>query len=324
MILAAGVIGLRVWYDNNLRPVSTSTNIVYFSIEPGMGIRQIGDSLKRDGLIQSVWVFETYVRSNELHDKLQAGTYKLSPSMSVQQIVKKMAAGDVAKNLLTILPGKRLDQLQDAFKKAGYSQADIDVAFDPSMYGDIPVAASLPKGATLEGYLYPDSFQRVSTTPAQTIVRESLEELNQRLTSNIISGFRAQGLSTYQGITLASIVLQETGSPSDQQIVAQVFLSRLKQDMPLGSDVTAFYASAIAGVPRNLNIDSPYNTHIRKGLPPGPISNVTADALKAVAHPAKTTYLYFVAGDDGVMHYSYTEQQHEQAVAQYCSKSCAQ
>lgn len=148
--------------------------------------------------------------------------------------------------------------------------------------------------------------------------------MNNYLAQDMQSALAAQGLNVFQGITLASIVEQETSNSADQPIVAQVFLSRLKQNMSLGSDVTAIYASAIAGVKTNLNINSLYNTHLHTGLPPGPIGNFTADVLRAVAHPATTDYLYFVSGDDGIMHYSHTEAEHEAAVSQYCIKKCAQ
>src|SRR5438105_3799967 len=162
--------------------------------------------------------------------------------MSVNQIVKKMVDGDVAKNLLTILPQKRLDEIKEAFAKAGYSSAQINQAFDPANYAGHPVLASLPPGASLEGYLYPDSFQKQTDTPAADIVREALDEMQQYLTQDVTNGFAAHSLNTYQGITLASIVAQETDNPTYQPMVAQVFLSRLANNMSLGSDVTAFYA----------------------------------------------------------------------------------
>jgi len=92
--------------------------------------------------------------------------------------------------------------------------------------------------------------------------------------------------------------------------------------MKLESDPTAFYASALAGVPRGLAIESPYNTYLHLGLPPGPIGNVTKNALKAVAHPANTDYLYFVAGDDGVVHFTHSLAEHEEATRKYCTKLC--
>jgi UPF0755 protein len=292
VIMAALVIGgvwaLRTWYSHSLRPVSASTTQQDFKVGSGMSVHDIANGLAKAGLIRSAKAFETYVRSNEYTDKLQAGTYSLNPSMSTSAIVRKMVIGDVSRNLLTILPSKRLDQVKSVFKKAGYSDQEINSAFDPAQYADHPALTSLPKGASLEGYLYPDSFQKQSDTAASTIIRESLDEMNTHLSVDVTSGFAKQGLSTYQGVTLASIVAAETDDPAAQPMVAQVFLLRLKQNMALGSDVTAFYASALAGKKPSVAIESPYNTRIHPGLPPGPIGNVTDSALRAVAHPAST------------------------------------
>jgi UPF0755 protein len=243
--------------------------------------------------------------------------------MSTPRIVSKMVNGEVSKNLLTIPSGKTLTQIRAVFKQSGYSDAELDTAFIPGTYAGNPLLASLPAGTSLEGLLYPDSFQKEADTSAQTIVVESLEEMQSKLTPDILSGFAAQGLTPYQGITLASIVYAESGSASSEPTVAQVFLSRLNQGMMLGSDVTAFYAAGLVGAGQTLGVDSPYNTRLHTGLPPGPIGNFTDIALKAVAHPSNTDYLYFVAGDDGVIHFSHTEAEHEQAVKQYCTKACS-
>jgi len=322
LIVFGGVIGLRSWYFKSLKPLSNSSLTSDFTVDSGQSVHTISVDLSKAHLIRSAKAFETYVRSNGFNNKLQAGTYTLSPSMSVQQIVKKMANGEVTRKLLTILPGKRLDEIKQAFAKAGYSQADIDNAFNPANYAGHPALASLPSGSSLEGYLYPDSFEKQFDTPAAAIIRQSLDEMSKHLTPDIVNGFSAQGLNVYQGITLASIVAKETSDKSAQPIVAQVFLTRLKKNIALGSDVTAFYASAIAGQPKSVTIDSPYNTRLHPGLPPGPIGNVTAQSLVSVAHPAGTDYLYFVAGDDGTIHFSHTEAEHEQAIQQYCVKGC--
>jgi UPF0755 protein len=323
-IIIAGIWTLRTWYSANLKPLSSVTATTDFTVRSGETVHQIGDKLQQQHLIKSGKAFETYVRSNELHDKLQAGTYLLNPSMSVQQIVRRMVNGEVAKNLLTILPAKRLDEVMAAFKKAGYSQQEIDQAFKSDNYRDHPALANLPPGATLEGYLYPDSFQKQADTPASSIIRESLNEMSKHLTADIINGFAAQGLNPYQGIILTSIVAQETDNSEYQPTVAQVFYRRLHQNMSLGSDVTAYYASAIAGRPKTVDIDSPYNTRIHTGLPPGPIGNVTANALAATAHPSNTDFLFFVAGDDKKIHFSHTAAEHEAAIKTYCSKQCGQ
>ena len=323
IIALAGVWGLRHWYTNNLRPVSSSQATVYFTVSTGETKTQIAQGLQTAHLIRSAQAFSNYLRSNEIN-VLEAGTYKFSPSMSVQQIVHAMVIGDVAKNLLTILPGKRLDQIEQAFKDAGYSQSDIDTAFNPATYAGDPDLSSLPAGASLEGYLYPDSFQKEVDTPASTIVKESLDEMQGHLSDDIVNGFGAQGLSVYKGVTLASIIAQESGNSADQPCIAEVFLNRINQGMDLQSDVTADYAAALAGVTPSTSINSPYNTYLHSGLPPGPISNVTASALSAVAHPASSSYLYFIAGDDGKIHYASTVAEHNQQIQQYCAKSCVQ
>lgn len=323
LLVGGGVIGLRNWYEHNLMPVSASSDTQYFNVTPGSSLHQIGVKLKNTGLIRSTRAFETYVRSHELHDKLQAGTYSLSPSLKVADIVKKMISGEVARNLLTILPQKRLDEIKQAFTKAGYSEAQISVAFDPATHRrDQTVLANLPAGASLEGYLYPDSFEKQADTPATTIVRQSLEQMQKYLTPDVVNGFVARSLSVHQGIILASIVAQETDDPLYQPTVAQVLLLRLARGMPLEADVTSFYATAVTGQPKSLSIDSPYNTHLHGDLPPGPISNMTSDALKAVARPDSSDYLFFVAGDDNKIHFSRTQSEHDNAVAKYCHIKC--
>jgi UPF0755 protein len=171
--------------------------------------------------------------------------------------------------------------------------------------------------------LYPDSFQKTATTDPKTIVAESLAEMQKHLTPDIRTGFAKQGLTVYQGVTLASIVEQEVPGQDDRNQAAQVFLKRLKIGMVLGSDVTAFYGAIKDGVPPSVTYDSPYNTRIHKGLPPGPISNVTDSSLYAVAHPANTDWLYFVAGDDGKTYFAKTEADHEANVSNYCHKLCS-
>lgn len=316
--------GVHTWYDRNLAPVSDSLQMTTFTVASGESLNRIAADLKQDDLIRNSAAFKFYVRLRGSYAKIQAGTYTLRPSMSAPQIVSKFTKGDVSKSDVTIYPGKTIQDIRQIFKQVGYSDSELDTAFDASTYSGEPVLSYLPSGASLEGFLYPDTFQKTATTSAQAIIRQSLEEMQSHLTADVIAGFRNQGLSVFQGVTLASIVNQESGDPSAQPTIAQVFLSRLKQGMPLQSNVTADYASDMAGVARTVTIDSPYNTYLHPGLPPGPIGNVTDSALKAVAHPSATNYLYFIAGDDKTIHFSVTEAQHEQAIKQYCHNLCAQ
>ncbi|HET7827266.1 MAG TPA: endolytic transglycosylase MltG, partial [Candidatus Saccharimonadales bacterium] len=255
LLIIGGGLGLRAWYNRNLGPVSSSSQVVYFPIATGSSLQTIADDLKGFHLIRSAAAFETYVRGRQLYSKMQAGTYALSPSMSTPQIVSKIVNGDVSRSYVTILPGKTIKQIKQAFESAGYSDSELATAFDPATYTGEPILSYLPVNGTLEGLLYPDSFQKETDTPAATIVRESLEEMQSHLTPAITKGFAAQGLSVYQGLTLASIVYKESGNPTYEPTIAQVFLSRLQQGIALGSDVTAIYGAVKDGVNLPDNVD---------------------------------------------------------------------
>lgn len=325
VLAVAGATGVQRWYTINLQPVSGSTAKHYFTVPEGATSTEVANQLRSAGLIRSDQAFTWYVNVHNERDKLKAGTYSLTPSMSVPQIAEMLVDGKVATDLVTILPAQRLDQIRQAFIKSGFKAADVDAALEPGQYrSTYPALADNPASASLEGFLYPDSFQKTATTDPKIIIEESLAEMQNHLTPDIRAGFVAHGLTVYQGVTLASIVEQEVSTQADRNQVAQVFLTRLSTGMPLGSDVTAYYGAIHDGLPRSLDYDSPYNTRLHQGLPPGPISNVSASSLQAVAHPAGTDWLYFVAGDDGVTHFAKTEVEHNDNVSKYCHKLCSQ
>jgi UPF0755 protein len=262
------------------------------------------------------------VRLQDAAQYLQAGTYEFAPTQSVRAIVAQLTHGKVAVSLVTILPGQRLDQIRQSLIDQGFSEASVNAALEPTQYESSPLFAGKPSGNNLEGYLYPDSYQRSANTSVKTVIQQSLTEFQTHLTSDITTSFAKEGLTMYQGITIASIVEQEVTKQSDRSQAAQVFLKRLNQGISLGSDVTAYYGSIMAGYGKDVTYDTPYNTRIHSGLPPTPISNVSDSSLRAVAHPATTDWLYFVTGDDGTTYFTKTVQEHEAKVAQYCHVLC--
>jgi UPF0755 protein len=310
------------WYIENVKAYSNDETKQIFTVETGATPQSIGDNLQSKHLIKSSKAFTWYIRTHDVRDQLKAGTYRLSPSMQVADIVNIMVDGKVATDLFTILPGQRLDQIKDAMVKAGFDATEVTQALEPSVYAGHPALTDKPKAASLEGYLYPESFAKTKDTSPETIIRASLDEMQKRLTPDVRAGFARQGLTVHEGITLASIITQEVPKPEDKAIVAQIFLKRLKNNIPLESDVTVFYAAKILGLPATLTIDSPYNTYKYTGLPPGPLSNTTDTSLQAVIQPAATDYLYFVAGDDGVTHFSKTLAEHQALTRQYCKQLC--
>lgn len=313
-LMFGSAVLVRQAYESNLKPLSSSKQGIIVTIQPGTPPSKIAEQLKQKGVIKSDWALEWYVRNHNLRDQLKAGTYLFKPSQSIPEIVEQLAAGKVATDLVTILPGKRLDQVKADFVKSGFPQSEVDAAFDPKLYEGHPALTDKPKDASLEGYLYPESFQKNANTTVKRLVKLSLDEMHQHLTPEIRENLNKQGLTVHQGIIMASMIEKEVDNASDKPTVAQVFLKRYKGGMLLQSDATDAYAA----------INKAYDSYKNKGLPPGPISNVTDSSLKAVAYPAQTDWLYFVSGDDGKTYFSKTLEEHQALTAKYCKKLCNQ
>lgn len=323
LVAVTAVVIVRQTYTNGLRPVSGNPTTQVFIVERGSSVKQIAVQLETAHLIRSAWAFQLYVHSKELNDRLQAGTYALSPNQGTVRIVAQLTKGQVATDLVTILPGRRIDQVRADLINDGFDPATVDRALDPAAYIGLPALAFKPAETTnLEGLLWPDSYQRQSDTDPAVIIRQSLEAMGQHLTSEVQAAFAAENLTTYEGLILTSMIVQEVDTPQDQAQAAQVFLSRLKADMPLGSDPTAKYGAVLAGRSPSLTYDSVYNTLLHAGLPPTPISTVTNNSLVAATHPAATDWLYFVSGDDGTTYFSKTLEEHEALTEKYCHELC--
>lgn len=321
LIIAA--IGVRFVYNQNLQPVSSSQQTEVVTIESGSSVKEIATLLAEAGVIRGAWVFEWYVHSEQLTNKLQAGTYAFSPSQPLRDIASTLTKGKVETALVTIVPGSRIDQVRARLINDGYTPAVVDEALQPDQYRDLPVMSYVPAGTkTLEGLLFPESFQRDNTDDPRPIIRQSLQLMGQKITPDMQASFASRGLTVYQGLIIASMVETEVPNQGERDQTAQVFLSRLKIDMSLGSDVTANYGAILDGKEPSVNYDSPYNTRKYKGLPPGPVSIVSEGSLQAVANPAATNWLYFVSGDDGITRFQETYDQHQKDTQTYCTKLC--
>ncbi|HSX32032.1 MAG TPA: endolytic transglycosylase MltG [Candidatus Saccharimonadales bacterium] len=308
IVLAAGATAIvRHVYFENLKPVTAESQAAELvTVQKGASADQIAAQLEESGIIRSAWAFKLYVGSKNVRDALQAGTYSLSASQSVAQIVAQLTHGKVATNLVTIVPGQRLDQIQTTLLNYGFNKADVEAALNAAAYAGNPALVDKPDGFSLDGYIYPESYQKDSATNPKQIIEEALAQMNKQLTPALRDAYAKQGLSTYDGIVLASIIEREVPNHNERKQAAQVFLKRLRMGMPLQSDATK----------------PAFDSYANVGLPPTPISNVTAGSLEAAAHPADTDWLYFVSGDDGVTHFSKTIEEHEANVKQYCTKLC--
>jgi UPF0755 protein len=311
-----------VWYQTALQPVAaqevekTSVQIV-----EGSSPSDISELLQNEGLIRSRLAFEIYVRFEGVRGQLQAGTYQLAASDSTQEIVAHLTSGNVDSLTVTFLPGATLAENRQVLFAAGFSEQEVDTALNKTY--DSPLFADKPTEADLEGYIYGETYTFDTGVTVEEILERTFAEYWQVIEQNeIIAGFQAQGLNLFEGITLASIVQREDGNPANQTNVARVFLNRLELGMPLGSDVTYYYGAQKLGVEPSSDLDSPYNTRIHTGLPPGPISTPGLSALEAVARPAEHDYLYFISGDDDILYMARTNEEHEANVQQHCAVKC--
>lgn len=326
LLLAAAITFFTAygWYQTQLAPVtSDTTKHVMVLIKPGMTPSEIGALLEKSGVIRSQLAFGVYAKLSATENKLKAGSYSLQPSLSTPAIVDHIVSGKQDTFTVTFLPGDTLANNRKKLIDLGlFSAADIDAALSKTY--NRPLFATKPASADLEGYLYGETIEFDSSATVESILGRFFDEYEAVITdNNLVAGFQKQGLSLFEGITLASIVQRETSNPDSQRQVARVFLNRMKIGMNLGSDVTYQYAAKLMGVPPDPKLDSLYNTRIHAGLPPGPIATPGKTALTAVANPASNDYLFFLAGDDNLMHYAKTDAEHQRNIVQYCRIKCA-
>jgi UPF0755 protein len=319
------VVGCLMWYKENLKPVNPQGNVSFFEVRSGDTTDMIASRLKQAKLIKSTLAFQVALRLDGTSHALKAGSYRLSPVESTAEIIDKLVSGKVDLATLQIAPGQTLEKVRDQMIQAGYEAADVDAALAKTY--DHPLLADKPASATLEGYIFPDTYQIDLQQKPDVLLTTIFDTFYKKLQDqDLLSHFSKEKLTIYQAVTLASIIQKEASKAADQPHIAQVFLKRLVDNMPLGSDVTAIYGALIAGQPTEPNsavqYDSPYNTRIHSGLPPGPIANFNFSAIAAVASPTDTQDLYFVAGDNGIIYYATNLIDHENNVTQYCQQQC--
>lgn len=334
VLLVVAILATLICYYVQLKPLSDDkSQPVLITVEPGSTPNAIGQLLANKSIIRSSFAFDIYTRLSSTRGSLQAGTYRLSPAESTPDIVKHLVNGSVDKFSITFFPGATLTDKTDkpdskkydvttALKKTGlYSDEEISAALKKTY--DSPLFKDKLLNTDLEGYIYGETYNFNIGATVEDILQSTFAEFYKVVQDNkLVDSFASRGFNLYQGITLASIVQREASSSADQKQVAQVFLDRLDRGMRLGSDVTFIYAANKLGVAPVSTLESPYNTRLNVGLPPGPISTPGLSALMAVVTPASGDYVYFVAGNDGRVHFARTLEEHEANIANYCTTEC--
>jgi UPF0755 protein len=341
-VLVAVSLALLGWYLLSLRPVASGdVDKIRVTINKGDLPLDIAQSLEKKHIIRSASAFYLHARITGVSNKLQPGTFSLSPAESTQQITTHLLTGNTEEYSVTFYPGATLNTAADSpnstpshrqvLEKLGFKAAEIDEAFAADYSQLFPTLfTDKPAGTDLEGYIYGQTYRVASGASVKQILMRTFAEYELQIKQNdLVAGFQRKNLNLYQGITLSSIVQREVLAPSstepsnDQKQVAQVFFTRLGSGMMLGSDVTYHYAADKMGVPRDHTLESPYNTRIKTGLPPGPIASPGITALKAVAAPAQGDYVYFLSGDDDKTYFAHTNDEHEANIRDHCAVKCS-
>lgn len=324
---AAGAVG-----DSLRGPVepsaAVSPQLTEVVIESGSLGADIVETLVERGIIEDTRRLELLLDFSGVAAELRAGRYEFPTPAPAAEVIRKLSLGLTSELLLAIPEGRRLEELGEIVEDAEIA-TETEWAAALAAPRERPFLASRPEGADLLGYLLPASFATTPDTTADELVNAMLDTFAEQITPDLIAEAEAQGMTLHEVLTLASIVEREAVVPDERPTVASVFRNRLELGMPLQADPTVQYAIASEESVAeygwwkqeltidDLAFDSPYNTYLYAGLPPGPIANPGIDAIIATIRPADTDYLYFVAMGDGSHAFAETLEEHNANVERY-------
>ena len=288
-----------------------------FLVERGASLVSVAGDLERAGLIRDARAFSWLARWHRQAESLRAGEYRLSAAQPAGEILDRLVGGHVVTHQVVVPEGFTMAQIGARLAAQGLVvEAEFAAAVrDPEFIASLGLG-----GASLEGYLFPETYQLPRGLAAPAVVRLLVDHFRQ-VWEPLEPLAKVRESDQHEAVTLASIVEKETGAPQERALIASVFANRLARGMRLESDPPVIYGiDDFDGNLRRRDLDdsaNPYNTYRHAGLPPGPISNPGREALQAVLAPAETDYLYFVSRNDGSHVFSRTYREHVNAVNRY-------
>ncbi len=325
LLLAAGGTAAWIWYCITKPYQGFASEGVFVTIPHGASSRGVARTLESNGVVRSALAFEIYARRHPKRS-LEAGEYFFDRAVSSRDVFWKLAKGDVYQIPFTVREGETLYDIAHDLEAGHFLSADdfVKAATDPMQVRDID-----PHALTLEGYLFPATYQLPRHPVAVELAAAMVKKFKEQWAR--ISPSKAQddktrlasGYPISSIVTLASLVERETPKKDERPLVAGVFENRLRRDMMLQCDPTVIYALEQEGryngtlTGADLHVHSPYNTYEHTGLPPGPIGNPGEASLRAALQPAQTDYLYFVANTQGGHFFSATLAEHNRNVTKY-------
>ncbi|HVZ12607.1 MAG TPA: endolytic transglycosylase MltG [Patescibacteria group bacterium] len=309
-LIIVGIVvlaGIMYWISGNapVNPHDKSQKI--FVINRGEAIREVGNNLKKDGLIKDAVAFFIYVKLNDQDKQIQAGDYRLSPSMSLAAIIETLNHGTLDR-WVTIPEGLRAEEIADVFKKNLPSYDD----------------SWRPKLDAQEGYLFPDTYLIPRDASVDQVIVMMKNNFDKRMQE---SGISESNTGFMNAVIIASIIQKEAKFAADFPIVSSVIHNRLDDGMALQVDPSVAYALGYQSDTGkwwkqeltfdDLKVNSLYNTYQHVGLPPGPIDNPGVQAIQAALNPATTDYMYYISDKEGHIHPAKTSEGHAANIQKY-------
>jgi len=298
------------------------------TISEGENASMLAARLADEGWIAEAGIFRTYLRFTGGDRTLYPGTYAMPQGLTTRTLADLLFSGSTRQLDVTIFAGWRVEEIAAGLEEHGLSISAGDfIAASHRRPGNLPLYLGIPPQAGLEGFLRPGHYLIERNANADLLVFELVTAFERALTDDVTRGLEARGLGIYQAVTLASIIEREAMHADEMPLIASVFLNRLDSGMRLEADPTVQYALGYSASQStwwpsplsegDLQIDSPFNTYLYAGLPPGPISNPSMAALQALASAPTTTYYFFRAACDGSGRHTFAET-YDQHLANSC------
>ncbi len=331
-IAIAGWFGYQ-YYQAAYTPAQPSGQPVALTIEPGVTADQISQQLLQARLIANIEYFKMYLRLNP-KSAIQAGNFSIPQNISMKDLTDRLSLAERQQAIITFPEGWRREELAEEIDKQ-YQQGKIsftgkefsDLALTPNAALRQKLGNRLPPASSLQGYLFPDTYHIDSDATAQELIVKMLDNYLKKVTPDVQAGFAKQNLTEYQALILAAIIERESYSGDERPIIGDIMLTRLRTGEILGADAAIQYFLGYSNAEKtwwrhaitevDLATPSPYNTRRNVGLPPAPIANPSLEAIKAVAMPKDTPYLYYLHDSDGNVYYAETLSEHYANVAKY-------
>lgn len=296
---------------------------VFVDLPPGTSVAGISARLEAAGVVPDAWTFQLAARLTGADRRLKAGEYRFAEPSSPSDVLARLVAGDVFAHAVTFPEGLTVFEMADIFARSGLGTARefVQAASDPSR-----IRIYDPDARSLEGYLFPDTYAWPHRQTADDAVRAMVGRFDHAFDGALRADAASRGMTIRDVLTLASIIEKETGRADERPLVSAVYHNRLAIGMPLQCDPTVIYALMLAGRWNgnlrkvDLEMKSPYNTYVVRGLPPSPIASPGRASIEAAIRPAAVPYLYFVSRNDGTHVFARTLAEHNLNVARWQGK----